>query len=729
MLLQPGWRSSSVGDELIVPKPISSENVVCSRPVLVVDADASPWVAALSAAGFWVIRVSEEEALATFHRDSTPVLGIMRIGLFVKFTAEGVLPPDRRWLLVTDAWEPAANVVDDTHGVIHLPFEPHVLVNRVRSFLAKIGSELPPHAHQVPWPEGETMVARNGVLRGKLNGRLDFASLLGSLIRRRYTGALLLRRDSIKKVVYLRDGQPTFVRSNLLGECLGQQMVASRLISESVCARALENKRGDGPPLGQVLMDMGEISELNLRVALQSQLEHKMLDMFSWQTGEYRTIQGHHGAAAVALEPSTALLMYQGLYHISDTAGLIAMLYPIRKCHLLVASQASHDLANLMHPEAWRALLSSRSTEVGTLLAEKNVDRASRVRLIVALGLVGHLRLFAPKEPCPPQASDQVWGRGLRWRTELQTEASSTSNPQDILRVSVWPANVTKNEEVKPPRGLVFCSHSSGEHNVVQGDELVPSPFMDEEFSSTDDSFQEDLRLDWMSALLSSSPEGGEGFESNFEDIENTKELDVEPIAFERLRERYGSVLDESPWGRLDLIPGNYEVQEIHRAYVAVRVRLESDVSADSRLSGRCAHLAESALVVLDDARADLMHPDASRRQRSEEQPTRPTWLLALEAFEAGLYALSAGDEATAETYFAEASMMEPKVPEYQYYRLACRATSRKCFEQRLGEVSNGLVGERYFAEGPEGAVPELPSRERGRTIVPRAWSGWLNQG
>ncbi|HME92551.1 MAG TPA: response regulator, partial [Myxococcaceae bacterium] len=60
-----------------------------------------------------------------------------------------------------------------------------------------------------------------------------FPEVLAEIFHWRGTGALLLRRDKVKKIVYFRDGQPLSIKSNLLSECLGQVLVGERLISEA----------------------------------------------------------------------------------------------------------------------------------------------------------------------------------------------------------------------------------------------------------------------------------------------------------------------------------------------------------------------------------------------------------------------------------------------------------------------------------------------------------------
>jgi hypothetical protein len=149
--------------------------------------------------------------------------------------------------------------------------------------------------------------------RGDLE-ELPFARLLGQLYSARATGALMLRKSQVKKIVYLRQGVPIFVKSNLLGECLGHIMVRERLISQQQCDRSVERLKTERRPQGQILIDMGAISPHNLEFALERQLELKLYDLFSWLEGKYLfNEKDEHTGTVVALSLSPAEMVFEGV--------------------------------------------------------------------------------------------------------------------------------------------------------------------------------------------------------------------------------------------------------------------------------------------------------------------------------------------------------------------------------------------------------------------------------
>src|SRR6185503_1590158 len=127
--------------------------------------------------------------------------------------------------------------------------------------------------------------------RGAAQGDLritPFPVLLHRLFKDRASGALLLVRDPVKKIVYFRNGFPVYVKSNLLSECLGKVLVRERLISDIQCRESLRLLQETKRQQGSLLIQMGALSQQNLIYRLQLQLRTKPYDIFSCPGGEYR---------------------------------------------------------------------------------------------------------------------------------------------------------------------------------------------------------------------------------------------------------------------------------------------------------------------------------------------------------------------------------------------------------------------------------------------------------
>ena len=150
--------------------------------------------------------------------------------------------------------------------------------------------------------------------RGTLK-RTPFARLLQRLFAGRKTGSLLLMRDNTKKIVSFVDGYPVSVRSNVLGECLGQILLQQRLISNEALQDSLRRMKAEKRHQGEILVEMGVLSPYNLSRALVEQVEAKLFEIFAWPDGQYMFKEGEapHGEAAAARNRSPAALILEGI--------------------------------------------------------------------------------------------------------------------------------------------------------------------------------------------------------------------------------------------------------------------------------------------------------------------------------------------------------------------------------------------------------------------------------
>ncbi|HVI00965.1 MAG TPA: DUF4388 domain-containing protein, partial [Enhygromyxa sp.] len=124
-------------------------------------------------------------------------------------------------------------------------------------------------------------------LKGTLR-RSPFPKLVRQLARTKSTGSLYLLNGKTKKVVFFDRGEPVSVRSNVTTECLGQILAREGLITQAQCDQTLESIRRTGKKQGELLIEMGILSEGNLRYGLEAQLRHKLFDIFSWDDGRYQ---------------------------------------------------------------------------------------------------------------------------------------------------------------------------------------------------------------------------------------------------------------------------------------------------------------------------------------------------------------------------------------------------------------------------------------------------------
>jgi hypothetical protein len=201
--------------------------------------------------------------------------------------------------------------------------------------------------------EGTSRTARGNLKQKR------FPEVLGQLYRWKATGALLLRRDRVKKIVYLREGYPIFVKSNLLSECLGRVLVREKMISEEECERSLAlMKRQGGRQQGTVLIELGVISPHNLVYGLQLQLEEKLFDIFVWTDGDYQfSPRIDIPPQAVHLDMSLATIIYEGVRRRFSPKMSHDLLAPFTESYLAIHEDPLHRFQEISLEADERALV------------------------------------------------------------------------------------------------------------------------------------------------------------------------------------------------------------------------------------------------------------------------------------------------------------------------------------------------------------------------------------
>ena len=232
-----------------------------------------------------------------------------------------------------------------------------------------------------------------------------FPRLLADLHRRRATGALLLRRDKVKKIVFFRAGAPESVKSNRLSECLGRVMVRERMISEADCEESLKRMKAEGRQQGTVLIEMGCISPHNLRYALELQLRLKLLEVFGWTKGEFQfNPSAQPPPETVRLPMSTAAIVYEGVKRSHDAARLRESLGEVAGKYVHPAENplfAAQDMS-LGEEEAGLLALMDGSRSVRELRRRGPLSPLDTDRFLYALLASQMVELRTEKRTGPP---------------------------------------------------------------------------------------------------------------------------------------------------------------------------------------------------------------------------------------------------------------------------------------------------------------------------------------
>jgi len=137
----------------------------------------------------------------------------------------------------------------------------------------------------IPTPERLEEIAR---LREGLLPEVSIASLLLAHALHHRSLVLEVRRRQVWKRIFLENGVPVDCRSNLAHETLGRYMVLEGKLSEEDFTSCLSRAAARGVPYGEILREQGLVTAAELFRILQQNLAKKLLDLFTWNEGEFR---------------------------------------------------------------------------------------------------------------------------------------------------------------------------------------------------------------------------------------------------------------------------------------------------------------------------------------------------------------------------------------------------------------------------------------------------------
>jgi curved DNA-binding protein CbpA len=116
----------------------------------------------------------------------------------------------------------------------------------------------------------------------------------------------------------------------MLSECLGQILLEQRLISAETLEESLRRMKETHQHQGEVLVAMGALSPYNLSRALMLQMESKLLEIFSWSSGDFMfKKEMPRQEASMRLERTPAALILEGIRRHYDAERIHSVLEPL----------------------------------------------------------------------------------------------------------------------------------------------------------------------------------------------------------------------------------------------------------------------------------------------------------------------------------------------------------------------------------------------------------------
>jgi len=187
--------------------------------------------------------------------------------------------------------------------------------------------ELAVHFSKLPTPEEsdpDAVADYQGMI-----AEVSFPKLFYRLAIAKENGRLVLNRAKLKKEIYIRQGMPEFVKSNLPNERLGEYLIATGAITGKQRDEAVRAMKGYSGRLGDTLIGLGMLQPHELFEHLQKQVKEKVLEVFAWTAGTYRFFSGQvYTGEVMPLKVGSYALIVEGVRRYTSTEVLKNKLRP-----------------------------------------------------------------------------------------------------------------------------------------------------------------------------------------------------------------------------------------------------------------------------------------------------------------------------------------------------------------------------------------------------------------
>jgi len=267
---------------------------------------------------------------------------------------------------------------------------------------------------------------------------VPFSLLLCSLAIQKRTTVLEIRRRQVWKKLVLEAGVPVDCRSNLVHETLGRYMVIEGKLSEEDFHESLGRSASRGVPLGEILLEHGLVSAVELFKILQQNLAKKLLDMFTWNEGEFRTLDDEEPLPDSSLKVKVPQLILTGVTKLAPQEEVDMAIGPLVGKRLAIHPAPPFPLDDLRLTQRQSLLTEAirPGRRMGELAEATGLPVDEITRLLYALSILG---VVVPSDQLPKDAalpslsSTGSWSRPVLAEPAAPRPATATG-PQPILQ-------------------------------------------------------------------------------------------------------------------------------------------------------------------------------------------------------------------------------------------------------------------------------------------------------
>lgn len=297
-------------------------------------------------------------------------------------------------------------------------------------------------------PTPEQLEAISKMRRGNL-AEIPFSVLLHALAVHRQTVVLEIERPPLKKAIIIEHGNPVECQSNMLHETLSRFMAERGVLGEEESQQYFNRSVALGLPLGELLTREGKISASALFKLLQQNLAKKLLDGFSWRSGEFQ-IHSEVPEVDSPLKVNAPQLVVTGISKFALAEEVNGAVGPLVGKRLVLNPSPPFPLQDLHLSAEQKQLIKylRGGKRIDELAAETTVPFERIMRLLYAMAVIGVViddEQLSDQEPVAAVAEPQSPSR--RPEDPPAAATSVTPSPGKTASSSAQPIDKATREQ------------------------------------------------------------------------------------------------------------------------------------------------------------------------------------------------------------------------------------------------------------------------------------------
>ncbi|MGB9722797.1 MAG: DUF4388 domain-containing protein [Chloroflexia bacterium] len=235
------------------------------------------------------------------------------------------------------------------------------------------------------------------------------------LVDRGYkTGRLTLKRSDDAATLYFEKGKLVYATQYSREERLGEMLVRIGRITEQQRDHALRLQQGPyaGKPLGAILVELGYISDEELKRHVRTQIEETVYRLFTWSDGEFRFDAGVLVApedVMITLPLGVENIIMEGVRRIDEWSRIRDRI-PSTDVVVKFVDQPSDRAKGVnLTPDEWRVFARINGKDsIRTISERTGLGEFEVCRIIYGFISAGLVELVKERPPLPPGLSAPV---------------------------------------------------------------------------------------------------------------------------------------------------------------------------------------------------------------------------------------------------------------------------------------------------------------------------------